>query len=381
MNLSFIKRQSANRVVALVLMLGAALGGVLYLSYSGHGGPATGPNKETSPMSMIEAYTAGKPDVRLTIGMAKSGKTGFYVFGADSERLQPAEYDYEIGSISKTFTASMLSKAISEGRIHLEDPISKYLPLESGVLYPTVRSLATHTSGYGEYPFDSSSLSKKELKAIENDFYEKKLNIYRGINRTVLLEKIKNRKLKNKAYGWEYSNFGMAVLGEVLGEVYGVSFKQLAERFIAELGLTATRLGDGTGDLNHYWKWNEDDAYFAAGGIVSTVRDLLKYGQMHLDDSPAYLALSHQPYQTFRNDGFSMGLGWILDLEQGYIWHNGGTSSSSSFLGIDQAHHSVVVILSNDSTQDADKNEDMLDTLGFTLLDRLRAEDGDPLSP
>ena len=66
-----------------------------------------------------------------------------------------------------------------------------------------------------------------------------------------------------------------------------------------------------------------------------------------------------------------MGLGWIIDPETGYLWHNGGTSSYTCFLGIDKEHGTVVVILSNYPEIDDSKDDGALDILGYTLLDRL----------
>lgn len=333
-------------------------------------------SQETSIATMIDEYTKDKSDLKLTIGVLKEGKTSFKVYGADSKQLEPVKYEYEIGSISKTFTASILCKAINDGRINLNDPISKYLPLDSNTFYPTVLSLATHTSGYGEYPFSSSELSKKQLKKIDDDFYENKINIYQGINREETLDLIKSHALKNKSYDWEYSNFGMAVLGTALGEVYDTSYKILAEDFIKnDLGLNETRLGNGTGNLTNYWAWNDDDTYFAAGGYISTVTDLLKYGQMHMNDSPEYLALSHKEYEIVGKNGLSMGLGWIIDSETNYIWHNGSTSSYQSFLGFDKKHKTVVVVLSNYSAKDGTKDEDALDMIGYSLLNNLSNKD------
>lgn len=335
-------------------------------------------NNITSISSLIKTYTTNKSNVKLTIGVLKSDTANFKVFGADFKELEPVKYEYEIGSISKTFTASMLCKALDEDLVNLDDSISKYLPLEPNTVYPTIKSLATHTAGYGDYPFDASTLSKKELKTINDSFYNKRLNIYQGINEADILHKIKSHVLQHKAYNWEYSNFGFTVLGTVLSRINGTSFKQLAEYYVQnDLGLTETRLGNGTGNLGNYWTWNDDDTYFAAGGIVSTVNDLLKYGQMHIANSPHYLALSHKSYQTFEKYGFSMGLGWIIDPETGYLWHNGGTSSYRSFIGIDKNHKTVVVVLSNYPSKDGDKDEDALDILGSALLDRLSNDDCD----
>lgn len=332
--------------------------------------------KEDTPAAMIQEYTKDKSNVKLTIGIFKAGKTNFKVFGEDSSELEPVEYEYEIGSISKTFTASILCKAISDGLIDLNNPISSYLPLESHDFYPTVLSLAIHTSGYGEYPFSSSELSQEEFEKLDYDFYENKANIYKGINREDILDMINVHVLEDKSYGWEYSNFGIAVLGTVLSEVYDKSYKTLAEDFLKnDLGLYQTRSGNGTGNLTNYWLWNDDDTYIAAGGYVSTVTDLLKYGQMHIHDSPEYLAFSHKTYQTFEKDGFSMGLGWIIDPETNYLWHNGGTSSYQSFLGIDKEHDTVVAVLSNYPAKDGSKDEDALDVIGYSLLNMLCNED------
>ncbi|MBB6215349.1 CubicO group peptidase (beta-lactamase class C family) [Anaerosolibacter carboniphilus] len=373
-----MKMKSKIIVSTITLVMFGVAGVALLFNNSSKDRFETSQNNDASISSMIETYTKGKNDVKLTIGVLKSDKTNYKVFGADSKELEPVEYEYEIGSISKTFTAAMLCKAIADGQINLDDSISKYLPLDTDTFCPTIKSLATHTSGYGEYPFDSSTLSKEELEMIDSKFYEKRLNIYQGISREEMLDMIKSHVLKDKAYGWEYSNFGIAVLGTVLSEIYDTSFKLLAEDFIKnDLGLTETRLGNGTGNLSNYWTWNDDDTYFAAGGMVSTVTDLLKYGRIHLNDSPGYLALSHRTYQAFENDGFSMGLGWIIDPETGYLWHNGGTSSYKSFLGIDKEHKTAVVILSNYPSKDDEKDEDALDILGYALLDSLSNSDSD----
>jgi CubicO group peptidase (beta-lactamase class C family) len=365
-----MKTRNTTSVILIVLAI-IALTGFIMLQDPIKERIASVRSEDASVGAMIEAYTAGKKDIRLTIGLLKSDQQNFMVFGTDSKVLEPEEYEYEIGSISKTFTASMLCKAVSEGKIDLDDPISVYLPLKSNTVYPTVESLATHTSGYGEYPFDPSELSEKEMETISDNFYNKKLNIYRGIDRADTLELIEANPLKNRSYDWEYSNFGIAVLGTVLGDVNHTTFQSLAEDYISGLGLTKTRIGNGAGDLASYWTWDDGDTFIAAGGLVSTVTDLLKYGRMHLKDSPDYLALSHQVYRTFDNEGFSMGLGWIIDPETGYLWHNGGTSSCTSFLGVDKKNDTIVVILSNDSSEEESEDGDALDILGYTLLDRL----------
>ena len=96
---------------------------------------------------------------------------------------------------------------------------------------------------------------------------------------------------------------------------------------------------------------------------------------MHLTDSPEYLALSHKAHKTFDEEGLNMGLGWIIDPTTGFLWHNGGTSSYTSFIGIDKTCETVVVILSNYPEKDGSEDDGALDTLGFELLDRLSSSE------
>lgn len=96
---------------------------------------------------------------------------------------------------------------------------------------------------------------------------------------------------------------------------------------------------------------------------------------MHIKNSPEYLDFSHKIYQTFEKKGFSMGLGWIIDPETNYLWHNGSTSSYQSFLGIDKEHETVVVVLSNYSAKDGTKDEEALDIIGYSLLSSLSDND------
>ena len=294
MNLEFKK------IVIIIALVVFGVAGAALILYNSMKSSIADHKDEISIESMIKTYTRGKNDVKLTIGLLQADQMKYKVFGMNGKELEPAEYQYEIGSISKTFTASMLCKAIDNGLVVLNDPISEYLPLESPELdsqtaYPTVLSLATHTSGFGEYPFDPSSLSEEELEQIDKDFYKKKKNIYKGTKSSEILDKIEAHPLKDKTYGWEYSNFGIAVLGTVLGEVNHTSFQLLAQDFIKnDLGLSKTRLGNGKGNLSNYWTWDDGDAYMATAGVVSTVTDMLKYGRMHLNATPEYLALSHK---------------------------------------------------------------------------------------
>ena len=115
----------------------------------------------------------------------------YNVYGAEYN----LNYDYEIGSITKTFTAMLVSKAIEEGKINLDDNISNYLELENRY-YPTIKRIITHTSGFKPYYLSFQKI--KNYFAGENDFYNiSKEQILKELNKTKLEEKENNIKKTN----------------------------------------------------------------------------------------------------------------------------------------------------------------------------------------
>lgn len=79
------------------------------------------------------AYTTkNNPDAVITVGIIKDGQVSYRVYGEDGRELPAELHTYEIGSLTKTVTAALINKAISEGRIDLEDTIDTYLPLPNG---------------------------------------------------------------------------------------------------------------------------------------------------------------------------------------------------------------------------------------------------------
>lgn len=326
--------------------------------------------------SIINEYTSEKSDICLTVGVLHNEQRTFAVFGNNGQPLEKKEYEYEIGSVSKTFTTSLLCKAVNEHKIALQNSIADYLPLDSYDFYPSILSLATHTSGYGDYPFDEKTLGLKKYIKIENQFYKLHNNIYKGFDFDRMISLAEHHALKNKNYKWHYSNFGMGLVGVTLTQVYQCStFKDLILDFIKnDLHLNHTHVGNGTGDFDSYWDWNDDDMYIATGGLVSTVNDLLDYAYSHLTESPEYLALSHSEYNDIPDLDIKAGLGWMVDKKNHIIWHNGGTSSFTCFLGFDQTHQTATVILANFAAKDDTKEDGMLDTLGYIIEQALSTD-------
>ena len=299
------------------------------------------------------AYTTkGKPGAVISVGIFQNGGASFTVYGEDGKALPPELHTYEIGSVTKTITAALISKAVNEGKIDINQPIDRYLSLPAGKHYPTVSDLLTHTSGYKSYYL--------ETPMIGNFF--KGRNSFFGISKENVLKRVSETGLENKTYPFAYSNFGYATLGLVLEVVYGTGYTDLANQFLqGELGLANTKIADGTGDMTGYWDWQADDAYIAAGAVTSNIEDMLGYLAIQLGDN-ADIAQTHgrikdinATSEMYAKMGIrldAIGMAWIIDSENGIIWHNGGTGKYNSFIGFHPESQTGVVVLSNLSPSD-----------------------------
>ena len=300
----------------------------------------------------LEYTTKDNKDAVITIGIVRDGQASWTVYGENGLELPAELHTYEIGSLTKTFTAALIGKAVDDGKVSLNASIDAYLPLPGGKRYPTVAELLTHTSGCRGYYF--------ETPMIGNFFGGR--NSFCGISREMVLSRAKKLDMKNTDYGFEYSNYGYAVLGLVLESVYGTDYTALLNDYAQnELGLTATKISEMDGDLGHYWDWETNDAYLSAGAVTSDIVDILRFTQMQLEGDPRFapchasLKTINASTESYRTMGIQMdeiGMAWIIDKENGFIWHNGGTGHYNSYLGFCPDSGTAVVILSNLSPND-----------------------------
>jgi CubicO group peptidase (beta-lactamase class C family) len=298
---------------------------------------------------MIEYTTKDNKQAIITIGIIKDGEMTYTVYGSNASVLPSEEHTYEIGSLTKTFTASLLCKAISEGKVNLDNPINEYIDLPKKEYYPTMKRLVTHTSGYKGYYFEWQ-MASNFLHGQNNDFY--------GINKDSLIKKLGEIELKDKDNNFKYSNFGFATVGSVLSSVYDTDYTKLMNSFITnELKLENTKISDGVGDLSGYWNWKSDDAYLPAGAITSTISDMMQYINLQMSNDIPYLS---QGYKTIAKVNATtsqfekmniridaVGIGWMIDNKNKIIWHNGGTSNFNSYAAFNKEKQIGVVILSN----------------------------------
>lgn len=307
----------------------------------------------TDSRATIDYILEEKPDAVISVGIWDAGKEEKCVYTSEGKK-DYQEYQYQIGSITKTFTGAMIAHQEQLGHLKLSDG------------NPPLEKLVTHKSGL-------------------NDLWEKAFSENPDITytREELIETAKNNAQKDNNE-FCYSNFGSAVAGTIVADVYaknnGITdstYENCMNDFIRnELKLENTKVG-GCGDFRHNWKWKSGDEMMADGAMTSNVSDLLKYGQMYLSkrEEYAYLKNTIKPLSEV-DDDFSIGYFWLIDKKTGMIWHNGEVNMENdngeevgyqSFIGISPESSKVVVVLSNVILNDKDDTA-YTDLLGYMLM-------------
>ena len=280
---------------------------------------------------------------------------------------------FEIGSITKTFTTTLLADMVLKGEVRLDDPVQKFLP--GSVKVParngkqiTLVDLATQSSGLPRMP---TNFKPKDPG-----------NPYPDYGATAMYEFLNGYTLpRDIGEKYEYSNLGMGLLGDALALELGKGYEEaVLERVIRPLGMNDTRI-TLTPDLERRLAPGHDqqlrqvpnwdfDAIAPAGAIRSTVNDMFKYLAANLDSTSRplgrALALAHQSRREAGTPTMTIGLAWhILKAPGGgsITWHNGGTGGYRTFTGFDLAKHIGVVVLTNSAIG--------ADDIGFHLLDSL----------
>jgi CubicO group peptidase (beta-lactamase class C family) len=303
---------------------------------------------EMTALDTIKYTTKNRPDAAITVGFIQGGQMTYKVYGQNGEELMPdTNHIYEIGSLTKTMTAALVNKACSEGLIDLNATVDKYLDLAPSDGRPTVKELLTHTSGFRGYYFEKPMLSN-HLNG-RNDFY--------GVNKDMLLNRLNKLNTGGGEHDFKYSNFGYATLGLVLESVYGKDYTAVFdELFSVGNGFLNTGITDIEGDLDNYWDWKPDDAYIPAGAVKSDIDDMMHYAFLLMNDDEHFGACRKKiktinaSSGTFRSLDINMdsiGMGWMIDENNGYCWHNGGTGNYNSYLAFNAEKQLAVVVLSN----------------------------------
>jgi len=282
--------------------------------------------------ALLEAqYKSGEPGATALV--AKNGRVIYRnAFGSANLELNvpmKPENVFEIGSMTKQFTAVSILMLIEQGKLSLEDEITKFIPD-----YPTlgkkitVHHLLTHTSGiksYTDMP-DLRELARKDITPLE------------------LIDVFKNEPMDfDPGEEYRYNNSGYILLGYIIEKLTEQSYAEYIEQHIfKKLGMNTSYYGSKSGLVPNraagYMpteKGYQNADYlsmtipYAAGSLMSTVDDLLIWQNAMTQNkliSKKSKAMAHTNYSLNNGDPIYYGYGWGIDEIQGApsVEHGGG---------------------------------------------------------
>lgn len=375
-------------VIALaqfLLFFGACAGGLVLVGFSaGFSSPAVpewsdGSAPELEPLlrKHCAKFVAEGRTLGLAAAVVREDKACLMAFGrpslASSQEVT-GETLFEIGSITKTFTAILLASEIARGRLRLDQPVQELLSREvrlpSGAGVVTLRHLTTHTSGFprlaGSKPENLRGVLAMLLIGSDpfENFFE--ADLQRSL-RSVSLEFPPGQRMS-------YSNFGATTLGYALARSAGRDYEEMVKTELCrplQMDETAVNLSPsqqrnfatGYRELLKWGPavfglrskpWLDTRNLEGAGGLRSTGADMLRYLRANMRPDGSFLGsairTSHQPLFTVdkRRD---VAMGWMISkkkrLSSPLVWHNGGTGGFRSFIGFTADGRCGVLVLSN----------------------------------
>jgi len=309
-------------------------------------------------------------NTQVSIAIIKNGITIYYGILKSDQSLKTAENQtkvFEIGSLTKVFTATVLASLVADKKVKLTDEINRFYPFTfKNNVKITFETLANHTSGLPRLP---SNINLSDIS-----------NPYKNYGSDQLYEYLKNGlNLQNKSEKkYDYSNLGAGLLGNTLAVSQKTTFTELLQKRIfdrfkmnnsytnsKDLGSKLVEGLNADGQKVSNWDF---DVLFGGGGILSTTEDLSKFATAQFDLKNTDLTLTRTPTFTV-SEKMKIGLGWhILKTQSGknLFWHNGGTAGYSSSMVVDTDNKTAVVILSNVSSFNPKMGN--IDQLCFELM-------------
>ncbi len=270
------------------------------------------------------------------VGIVQHGERRIFAYGAASP-----DSIYEIGSLSKTFTALILARMAAEGRVQLDQPVRELLP--SGVVAKpngpeiTLLDLATHHSGLPRMPGN-----------LDFETMDLALARYRTSDLYTFLAKHGVRKPANAHF--RDSDLGFGLLGEALAHRAGTSYeKLLAAEITVPLGMNDTttkvpaeqrvRLIQAYNQRNKPVPAWDMGALAGAGTVRSTAADMLTYleAQLHPEKLPPNLStlrtaiVSSHELRADAGSGQRIALAWLFVPLLGVYIHDGSISGYTSY--------------------------------------------------
>lgn len=332
----------------------------------------------------------------LSLAIVRDGRItkaqGYGFANLELKSRATEETVYEIGSNTKQFTAAAIMMLVEDGKVHIEDPITKYFP-EAPETWRriTIRHLLSHTSGIQNHVAVPHWL----------DVFRTDLAFKTTPSRDELLKMFFRLPLEFRpGETWAYDNTGYYLLGIVIEKASGKSYWQfLDERIFKSLGMNATRSSDPQPIVSNRasgYEWRHDHfenrpillpaIAFSAGSLLSTVEDMSKWdAALSSEKLLKKSSLDQMWTAAVTNDGadapFNYGFGWFVDSyhDHRFVQHSGGTPGFSSVIYRFIDDKLTIIILTNHNDRIVDQ---LAIDLAGTCLQALKrpgtSEDSDP---
>ncbi|MEZ4904493.1 MAG: serine hydrolase domain-containing protein [Spirosomataceae bacterium] len=316
-----------------------------------------------------------KPEFRaISVGVIANNKVYKIHKGVLRSGKKPtSQTSYEIASLTKTFTGTLLAYAITEGKVAIDDDIRKYLPekypnLEFNGQPITFRNLVTHQSGLPH-------MFPNKMEVFNNPNWDKlpfTLNeMEKGYTKQKFFNDLKLVKLDTvPGVKFGYSNAGANLLGYILENIYQTTFEDLiSNKILKPLKMSNTQakiskadkrylaVGQNSNMLEMPFRVEKD--MNAEGGMISTVEDMIKYMKFHLNFNIPVISTSHQELWKGQFGDFEAGMFWQIYKDgdkPDKIFQNGGAFGTSSWITLIPERKIGVFIITNVAGQTVHQN-------------------------
>jgi CubicO group peptidase (beta-lactamase class C family) len=285
---------------------------------------------------------------------------------------------FEIGSITKIFTATLLAQQVKKGSLRLDEAARRLVPFElkspgRGGVDVTLRHLASHSSGMCHQPPGLNLHALLHLHSREpfKDYDQARYQHYLQQQMTLSF---------TPGTRYQYSNMGMSLVGYILSLRARKSYEALLqENIFGPLGMNSSSTDfskvrsrvvvgvEKEGVAAPNWDMN---ALAPAGGIKTCAADFAKFTQAQFAPDPA-IAMTQEPVVKIE-DNYWVGLGWhIIARKNGERWlnHGGGMAGYTAIVNVNVRKRRAVVVLSN--LGNAHKLAENVSQLGRDLLKNL----------
>ena len=305
--------------------------------------------------SYLAAQVREKGRVGLSVAIVQNGQIVLAKgYGSRSleERL-PVEVDtqFAIGSVTKQFTCASVLLLDQDGKLSVQDKVSKYFPKLARTEAITLLDLMNHVSGYPDY--------------YPLDFVDRRMQ--KPISAEDLIQKYAGGRLDfEPGLDWSYSNTGFIILGRIVEKVSGRSFAQFLEsRIFKPLGMNHTTLAPNPKEKRAATGYTsfalspaeralpEADGWAgAAGALYSTPSDVAKW-DLALVGGKVLKPKFYQLMTTARElpnglmTGYGCGLSASVQERRTVLRHGGAVSGFNAFNAVIPSTRSAVVLLCN----------------------------------